>query len=183
MLENWLKIEWILESPAKRAQGLAKADLLGAINRFESIEHLSNVSPIVDAHAELVGLLEDEINRFDENIKPIVIDTRAMALALGKDKLIEYRKYFVQLSSCVHSTWNFLAANNLSVNPNPLHKFNYVASWNSGSCELDAALLSAELCDRTYAALGFKTIVRKSSYEQLIESLEEMGLIEQVEIN
>ena len=37
LLENWLKIEWLLKSPQKRACGIARADLIGARDKLEFI--------------------------------------------------------------------------------------------------------------------------------------------------
>lgn len=176
LLENWFKLEWILLDPLNRSCSIVKADILGALQRIELFSKKVGSVQKDSANELLSDLLQQESVLFsDIEVKSTMLDVRNLSLQLGGDALTAYRRHFVRFSSSAHSSWNYIARFNLAVNPNPLHRFNYVPIWKESSINLDFPILAAEYCQRALGCLPGDSF--KKAHESLIVELSEIGVV------
>ncbi len=178
LLENWLKIEWLIRDPVRHACGIAKADLTGAKTKVQRIAAKKNPGTKERAE-EIVDLLTTEEQMFQSEQKTIIVDPRTMANKAGGEALIAYRRHHVLFSSCVHSSWNHIARFNLTIDPNPLHRYPFIPMWKEIVADLNFPLLAAEYCDK-----AFHSVTREetgnpySAYKQLVAELSKLGVIQ-----
>lgn len=179
LLESWLKIEWILKEPIVRCSALAKADLIGAISKVKQLKPPEAAGKeFLEQQADLLSMLENERSLFTHETKPKIIDSRTMAHKIGGDAFIEYKRHHVRMSSCVHSTWNHVARQNLLVNPNPLHRHNFVPIWREPDIDFTFAIIATQYCDKALRLfLKPEAAIQETAHDELMVELEKLGLI------
>lgn len=182
VLESYLKIAWILQSPVSRSHGLARADLVGALNRVSQLKDasakLTSQKKMEKFSAPTVKALQDELALYSDDHKPLMIESREMARKVGGKALETYRAYQVKLSSAVHSTWNHISRYNLTRDPNPLHRFQCIPMFPEIDFDFMHAVAAVDLCERT---LGLLEVDQNDDphllMEQLLSDLEKIGAI------
>ncbi len=177
MLENWLKIEWCLKAPLARCLGIAKADLSGAKSRVQRLAATTRYPGAQQGGTAILELLDQEESLFLAEGKPVMIDSRQMAKNVGGEALIAYRRHHVLMSSCVHSAWNHIARYNLKVNPNPLHRHNFVPMLKEPDIDAGFALTAAEYCDKAFRSILRSNGSLTTAYDDLLNKLHELGVV------
>lgn len=180
MLETYLKMAWALQSPLSRCNGIARADLLGAISRLKQLKQEAEKNESAEASTTLLDsmndLFEQELALFDDQEKAILIESREMARKAGEQALTMYRNYQVKFSSAVHSTWNHISRFNLNYDPNPLHRFQLVAMFPEIGANFMHAFCAADLCDHTFRLI-FESEEPRQPLSKLLGDLEKIGAI------
>jgi len=179
MLETHLKICWVLQKPLVRCHGIARADLIGALDKLTNLTEAASKVAQSDEMNLMAGnlseMLRKELSLFDADQKAIMVESREMANKVGGEPLALYRRYHIRFSASVHSNWNHIARFNLNRDPNPLHRFQLVAMFPNVELNFEHALAAAVFADETLCL--FRKSDSSTSLNKLFEDLEKIGAI------